>query len=110
MNTKAEFLELIEPHKGLLIKVSKIYMDNPTDQEDLKQEILFQLWKAYPQFKGHSQFSTWMYRVAINTAITFFKQNKKRSIFDTFSERKHDKQDIQDHIINEQLNHFYPSF
>ncbi len=107
LKEEREFLELMKIHHGLLIKVSKIYMDNRDDQEDLKQEILFQLWKAYPNFKGNSQFSTWMYRVAINTAITFFKQEKKRHIFDQFLETKHDQQEVEDHLKDEQLTHFY---
>ena len=71
-----EFLSRIESHKGILYKVSKMYMDNADDQQDLFQEIVLQLWKAYDSFKGESQFSTWMYCVAINTAIVFLKREK----------------------------------
>nr|WP_302848099.1 sigma-70 family RNA polymerase sigma factor [Myroides profundi] len=66
----------MEKHKGILYKVSKMYMDNQEDQNDLYQEIILQLWKSYTRFQGHSQFSTWMYRVALNTAITYFKKAK----------------------------------
>lgn len=72
------FLQLINTHKGIIHKVSKIYMDNTEDQEDLFQEIIIQLWKAYPSFKGKSKFTTWMYRVALNTAIIYFKKEKKK--------------------------------
>ena len=72
------FLRLLEEHRGILLKVSRIYMDNPVDREDLEQEIIYQLWKSYANFKGKSSFSTWMYRVALNTAITYFKKDKKR--------------------------------
>lgn len=75
-----EFLERIEQHKGVLFKISKMYMDEPEDQNDLFQEITYQLWKSYPNFQEKSQFSTWMYRVAINTAIVFLKTEKKRNI------------------------------
>ena len=75
-----EFLSRIEQHKGILYKVSKMYMDNRDDQEDLFQEIICQLWKANDSFEGESQFSTWMYRVAINTAIVFLKKEKKEEI------------------------------
>ncbi|WP_254050299.1 sigma-70 family RNA polymerase sigma factor [Myroides sp. N17-2] len=54
-----------------------MYMDRQSDQEDLYQEIVLQLWKSYSNFQGSSQFSTWMYRVAVNTAITYFKKDKK---------------------------------
>jgi RNA polymerase sigma factor (sigma-70 family) len=73
-----EFLSLIENHKGIIHKVSKMYMDNTEDREDLFQEIILQLWKSYHTFKGDSQFSSWMYRVALNTALVFFKKEKKK--------------------------------
>ena len=73
------FLEQIEKHKGVIFKISKMYMDNFDDQKDLFQEITFQVWKAYPTFEGKSQFSTWLYRVALNTSIIFLKSEKKRS-------------------------------
>ena len=72
-----EFLDHIEKHKGVIFKISKMYMDNFDDQKDLFQEITFQVWKAYPSFEGKSQFSTWLYRVALNTAIIFLKSEKK---------------------------------
>lgn len=74
-----KFLDEIEKHKGVIFKISKMYMDNFDDQKDLFQEITFQVWKAYPTFEGKSQFSTWLYRVALNTAIIFLKSEKKRS-------------------------------
>lgn len=74
-----EFLEKIENHKGVIFKISKMYMDNFDDQKDLFQEITFQVWKAYPSFEGRSAFSTWLYRIALNTAIVFLKSEKKRS-------------------------------
>lgn len=73
------FLKLVNQHKGILYKASRIYADSVEDREDLQQEILIQLWKSYQNFKGNSEFSTWMYRVAINTAITFLKKEKQRS-------------------------------
>ncbi len=73
-----EFLGRIEMYKGILFKVSKMYMNTADDRQDLFQEIVYQLWKAYGTFKGESQFSTWMYRVAINTAIVFLKKEKRK--------------------------------
>lgn len=69
----------MEKHKGVIFKISKMYMDNFDDQKDLFQEITFQVWKAYPSFEGRSEFSTWLYRIALNTAILFLKSEKKRS-------------------------------
>lgn len=77
--TETAFLKLVNQHKGILYKASRIYADSVEDREDLQQEILIQLWKSYQNFKGNSEFSTWMYRVAINTAITYLKKEKKRS-------------------------------
>ena len=77
-DTQKIFLQQINENKGIIHKVTKMYMDNPLDQEDLFQEIVMQLWKAYPSFKGTSKFSTWMYRVALNTAIVFFKKDHRK--------------------------------
>uniref|UniRef100_UPI002624E02C RNA polymerase sigma factor n=1 Tax=uncultured Chryseobacterium sp. TaxID=259322 RepID=UPI002624E02C len=74
-----EFLDKIEKHKGIIFKISKMYMDDKEDRDDLFQEITFQVWKAYPTFRGNSEFSTWLYRIALNTAIVFLKSEKKRS-------------------------------
>ena len=79
MKNQKEFLNLMDQNKGILHKISRMYMDNPEDRNDLIQEIIYQLWKSYDKFKGDSQFSTWMYRVSLNTALTFFKQEKKNS-------------------------------
>ncbi|MCI3937416.1 RNA polymerase sigma factor [Chryseobacterium aahli] len=77
--TETAFLSLVNKHKGILYKASRIYADSLEDREDLQQEILIQLWKSYQNFKGNSEFSTWMYRVAINTAITYLKKEKRRT-------------------------------
>lgn len=77
-----EFLQKIEKHKGIIFKISKMYMDNKDDREDLFQEITYQVWKAYSGFRGDSQFSTWLYRIALNTAIVFLKSEKKRSFIE----------------------------
>jgi RNA polymerase sigma factor (sigma-70 family) len=102
-----EFLTRIENHKGILYKVSKMYMDNPDDQQDLFQEIICQLWKSYDSFKNASQFSTWMYRVAVNTAIVFLKKEKKKvDKYEIASENI--KEDENDSDIKEsQIEHFY---
>ncbi|MBE4948365.1 sigma-70 family RNA polymerase sigma factor [Chryseobacterium culicis] len=74
-----EFLEKIEKHKGVVFKISKMYMDNKDDQNDLYQEIIYQAWKSYGDFQKRSDFSTWLYRTALNTAIVFLRSEKKRS-------------------------------
>jgi RNA polymerase sigma factor (sigma-70 family) len=75
-----EFSKLINQHQKIIYKVCNLYVDDVTDRQDLFQEICLQAWKSYNSFKGESKFSTWLYRVALNTAITFFKKEKKESI------------------------------
>ena len=73
-----EFLQIITENQGIIHKVCSIYCDLEEDRRDLFQEILVQLWKSYPSFRSESKFSTWMYRVALNTAITSFKKEKRQ--------------------------------
>ena len=77
-SSEEEFLSLINQHKGILYKVSRMYFDNIEDQQDLFQEIILQLWTSLDSFKGNSKLSSWMYRVALNTAIVFFKKEKRK--------------------------------
>jgi RNA polymerase sigma factor (sigma-70 family) len=74
---ESQFEKHISEHKLLLYKICRIYAYNEADRQDLFQEIVIQLWKAFPKFKGDAQFSTWLYRVAINTAITGLRKKKK---------------------------------
>jgi RNA polymerase sigma-70 factor (ECF subfamily) len=72
------FLQIITENQGIIHKVCSIYCDSEEDRRDLFQEVLVQLWKSYPSFRNESKFSTWMYRVALNTAITSFKKDKRQ--------------------------------
>jgi RNA polymerase sigma-70 factor, ECF subfamily len=71
-----EFEQRIKESQGLIYKICRMYTDNTADRQDLFQEIVIQLWKAYPKYQGRSKFSTWLYRVAINTAITGLRRQK----------------------------------
>jgi RNA polymerase sigma-70 factor (ECF subfamily) len=71
-----EFADLVQQHRILIFKVCHLYCRTEADREDLFQEIVFQLWKSYASFRGQSAFSTWMYRVALNTAISGARRNK----------------------------------
>lgn len=103
-----EFLSEMEKHKGIIFKISKMYMNEKEDRDDLFQEITYQVWKAYPKFKGDSGFSTWLYRIALNTAIIFLKKEKRRSFIenDDFSEFKIIQEEV-DHEKEEKLNAMY---
>lgn len=72
------FAALVAEHQGLLIKVSRLYTHCPEDEQDLFQEIVLQLWKSFDSFRGGSKISTWMYRVALNTAITLFRKKSRQ--------------------------------
>ena len=73
---KTEFLDYLDKHQGILQKISFVYSRNSVEKEDLCQEIILQLWKSYPSFKRECAFSTWMYRVALNTALSLTKKPK----------------------------------
>lgn len=72
------FLQFIQENKGIIHKVCHLYGRTVQDQQDLFQEITIQLWKAYPNFRHESKISTWMYRVALNTAISDFRKQQRR--------------------------------
>jgi RNA polymerase sigma factor (sigma-70 family) len=71
------FLGLIDRHRGIIRKVAAGYARNLADQHDLSQEIMLQLWRAYPRYSPDRPFSTWMYRVALNVGISFLRRNTK---------------------------------
>lgn len=102
-----DFLHKINSHKGILYKVSRMYFDNLDDQQDLFQEIVLQLWKSASTFKGDSKFSSWMYRVALNTALAFFKKEKRKP--DAYKVMTYESIAPEDGIDQkeQQLEHFY---
>jgi RNA polymerase sigma factor (sigma-70 family) len=71
------FVELLEEHQNIVHKICRLYTNNQDSHNDLFQEITIQLWKAFPKFRGDSKFSTWMYRVSLNTAITLYRKSKR---------------------------------
>ncbi len=80
MNKELEhqFVTELENNQNIVHKVCSLYTNNRDAHNDLFQEITIQLWKAYPKFRGESKFSTWMYRVALNTAITLYRKSKRK--------------------------------
>lgn len=75
---KKEFLQLIRQYGGLVQKVIRLYVDDPEDRQDMLQEILLQAWRSYPSFRKKSKFSTWLYRVSLNTVLTALRKNKRQ--------------------------------
>ena len=68
---------MIHQNGGIVHKVSRLYRQEEADRQDLVQEILYQVWKSWPQFRGESKRSTWIYRIALNTAIADFRKLKR---------------------------------
>lgn len=69
--TEKEFTALMRENRGIIFKVIRLYVNHPEDEQDLFQEIHLQAWRSYSRFNGLSKFSTWLYRVSLNTVLTF---------------------------------------
>ncbi|MDA3891451.1 MAG: RNA polymerase sigma factor [Salinivirgaceae bacterium] len=82
-----EAIKKIEKYQPLIKKVSFMYGQNSAEVDDMFQEICIQAWRAYPQFKGDSKFSTWLYRVSINTAISWIRKEKRHRHGDSEDEK-----------------------
>ena len=76
--TEDNFVQLLEQNQNIVHKICRLYTNDQDAHNDLFQEITIQLWKAYPKFRGDAKFSTWMYRVALNTAITLYRKSKRK--------------------------------
>lgn len=94
------FIDILNSHRGLIYKVCNLYCSDTDDRKDLFQEIILQLWKSWGSFRGESALSTWMYRVALNTAITHFRKDKQRG--NAVSILEIDIPDIQEHDETEE--------
>lgn len=75
-----KYMNLIQQHEGIIHKVIGLYVDFEQDKQDLYQEILLQGWKSFKRFRGESSFSTWLYKVALNTVLNFHKKRKRNQI------------------------------
>lgn len=73
-----QYVGLIQKNEGIIHKVISLHIDDKEDKKDLFQEVLLQAWKSFPRFEERSSFSTWLYRVALNTVFTFKKAEKKK--------------------------------
>ncbi len=99
MTTELEkkFIKELEVNQNIIHKVCRAYTNNASDHNDLFQEISIQLWKAYDKFRGDSKFSTWMYRVALNTAISLYRRSKRQvktgELYDNLKELKYEAYD-----------------
>ncbi len=94
---KVDFVKLIRDHEGIIYKITRVYLDSEEDQQDLYQEIVYQLWKSFDSFRSDSKWSTWMYRVALNTVISFLKRDRTQP-----------KKVSSDHLDNFKMEPFDP--
>ena len=73
-----KFHQIIEQHKGILFKVAKTYCRNDDDRQDLLQEMMIQVWKSLPKYNDTFAITTWLYRICLNVAISFYRKNANR--------------------------------
>ena len=76
-DSHGRFIALLDEHKGIVHKVASVYCRRPEDRPDLEQEVVIQLFRSFGRFDGRSRFSTWMYRVAMNVAISFYRSDRR---------------------------------
>ena len=74
------YLAYIKPYAGIIIKICRAYTNNQDDFEDYYQEVCLQIWRSHERFEGLSDWSTWVYRVALNVCLTYLKRDKKRKL------------------------------
>lgn len=73
------FLQVVEAHKGIIFKVANAYCRDAENRKDLIQEIMVQLWLAFPRFDEQYAITTWMYRIALNVSISFYRKESRRA-------------------------------
>lgn len=78
LSKQDQFLQTLAAHERIVFKICHVYCKQEADREDLAQEIVLQLWKAFPRYDDRYKFSTWMYRIALNVAISFSRKSKRR--------------------------------
>ncbi len=90
MNTAGEkdtFLSVIEANKGIIYKIANSYCKDPEDRKDLFQEIVSHLWRSFNKYSDQYKYSTWIYRIALNVAISFYrKENRRKAVSSPLSE------------------------
>lgn len=74
----AQFHEVITQHKGIFLKIARTYCRNEEDKQDLVQEMMIQVWRGLPRYDNKYPVSTWLYRVALNVAISFYRKQRRR--------------------------------
>ena len=107
-NLEQSFVSQLQANQNIIHKICRLYTDNEDAHKDLFQEITIQLWKAFPKFRGDSKFSTWAYRVALNTAITLYRKTKRTVSTVSYESQQHFVKDVDyNYEEEEQLKLMY---
>lgn len=104
-----KFAQVIESNKGILYKVAGAYTKNDHDRQDLIQEILIQLWKAFPKYDNSFKLSTWIYRIALNVSISYLRKEGGRKKRHSKYVSQIDWPEIDDESQDKRLNQLYTS-
>ncbi|MEO6849274.1 MAG: RNA polymerase sigma factor [Mucilaginibacter sp.] len=107
MQNKADFIKIIQQNEGLIYKVAKVYANNKEDEQDLYQDIVYQLWRSFGSFRNESKISTWMYRIALNTAIAHLNKEKKKGNQVPIDELLLNKTDTSDTLMDDRSEILY---
>lgn len=107
-NREQQFLQIIHDNKAAIYRICSAYLFDNAQRNDLYQEIMMQVWQSIPAFRGEARVSTWLYRIAVNTAIAF-NQRQKKQVFESLPETLHealgDEEGKQDMETAQQLEH-----
>lgn len=85
-DSKKSFVSLIQQNQGIVNSLCRLYASSPEEMKDYRQDVLLSLWKGFPNYKRESKFSTWLYKVSLNTLISIYRKKKRLIQTDTFSE------------------------
>jgi len=104
---KDEFIQQINKHQGILQKICNIYFYHNPYKEDYFQEILIRVWKAYPSFRSESAFSTWLYRIALNTAIDIIRKQSLQPQYVELSILEYNISESENNITSDMSDQLY---
>ncbi|HMH22194.1 MAG TPA: sigma-70 family RNA polymerase sigma factor [Puia sp.] len=107
MHNEQEFIGIIKENEGLIYKVTRLYANNKEDEQDLYQDIVYQLWRSFGSFRKEAKISTWMYRIALNTSIAWLTRAKKKREHLPIGEWLTNETDASDLVKDERIEALY---
>ncbi len=102
LSSEQEFIAQIRSTQGILWKICHLYCPEAEERQDLFQEMLVQLWRSYRTFKGQSKFSTWVYRVCLNVAISQYRKNRRQAPSTELPREVYEQVDSQESELKEE--------